>query len=80
MRHHHPVHHNRHLHRLHHPHGAASAASPQRYRSQWLVAAALIAALLLFGSVWLQEAPPAAQHSAPATSVPDTESHLTPME
>lgn len=69
LRAHHP-HHSPHFRRHLLPHQRASTPPlHQRYRSQLLVAAALVAALLLFSGFWLQPAPAAPTRDAPSSAI-----------
>lgn len=72
---HHLLHHPHRRHRLH---DRPDAAPHQRYRHQLLVAAAVVAALGLFSSIWLQPAPPAAPSSV--ASPQPAEGDLAPVE
>ncbi len=51
-----------------------------RYRSQLLVAAAVIATLALFSGIWLQPAPPDPAQGPPSTSAVEADQDLAPAE
>lgn len=78
MRHHLRAHALHHPHRRHRLHDHPAPAPHTRYRHPWLVAAAVVAALALFSSIWLQPAPPAAPASV--ASPPPAEGDLVPVE
>ncbi|MEG3001787.1 MAG: hypothetical protein RR855_14700 [Comamonas sp.] len=61
-------------------HRASTPPLHLRYRSQLLVAAALIAALALFGDIWLQPPPSAPASNAAASSAMEADQDLAPME
>lgn len=77
----HRVHHRPHF-RLHLRPDQQASVPPLhlRYRSQLLMAAAIIAALVLFSGIWLQPAPPDPTQSTASTSAVETDQDLAPAE
>lgn len=82
----HTLHAHRAHYRLHfrlHARSHPQASPPplhQRYRSQLLLAAAVIAALAVFSGIWLQPAPADPAQSTASTSAVEADPNMAPGE